>query len=110
VDQWCQADQLNLDWHKRNQKALRAEMYAGVRDAAVVTWIRMLRVVLSSSHAGCDRNMQQLYKVRTNVFLHVIEIRIGECKRLKLQDLHFSLCPGVDVVVCNGSCAQKRKT
>jgi hypothetical protein len=65
VDQYCKVESQRLQWVRRNQGLLRADMYKGLHDA-----VRQedglanfgQRVVLPSTFTGSPRHMTQLYQ------------------------------------------------
>jgi hypothetical protein len=62
---WAISEQNRLNWLKRNQPRLRAELYRGLVDAvaaeADADWNQLgTRIILPSSFSGSTRHMQQL--------------------------------------------------
>jgi hypothetical protein len=37
VDAWATCEQIDLDWHRKNQSKLRAELYSGLQNAMVTS-------------------------------------------------------------------------
>ena len=69
VDGWASIEQSMLNWVRHHQKELRADVYQGLRDAAVGDQDQNLnlaehgrRVILPSSHTGSERYMDQLFQ------------------------------------------------
>jgi hypothetical protein len=69
VDAWASVEQNNLNWARHNQKKLRAEVYSGLRDAALGDRDENMdlaehgrRVILPSSFIGSERHMTQLFQ------------------------------------------------
>src|ERR1700679_63716 len=69
VDAWASIEQSKLNWVRFHQKELRADVYQGLRDAAVGDHQENLnlaehgqRIILPSTHIGSERNMLQLYQ------------------------------------------------
>jgi len=68
VDAWASTEQSALNWARTHQKELRADVYRGLRDAAMGDRENNLdlqnhgqRVILPSTHIGSERNMLQLF-------------------------------------------------
>ena len=63
-DGWDSIDQCNLTWAANNQTRLRADLYQGLRDRMAQDGVQDMaqvgRVLLSSTHKGGPRYMQQL--------------------------------------------------
>ena len=57
----------NLDWLRRNQKTIRAELYKGLADAVQAGDVDAAqlgrRTILPASHTGGARNVSQNYQV-----------------------------------------------
>ncbi len=74
VDAWATCEQIDLDWHRNNQRKLRAELYNGLQDAMVAgkqdTSAMGHRVVLPYSFPGSPRYLQQLYQDSMAVVRH----------------------------------------
>jgi hypothetical protein len=65
-DAWASIDHEVLDWHRRNQDTVRAELYSGVMDALAGDFepSRMGQpVILASSYRHGDRFMSKCYQV-----------------------------------------------
>ena len=69
VDAWASIEQNMLNWVRFNQKELRADVYQGLRDAAMGDRDENFnlaehgqRLILPSTHIGSERNMLQLYQ------------------------------------------------
>src|SRR6202158_3044945 len=67
VDAWASIEQSELNWVKKNQKTIRADLYHGLRDAMRdaegVDMSNMgRRIVLPASHPGSSRHMYQLFQ------------------------------------------------
>jgi hypothetical protein len=69
VDAWASIEQNMLNWVRFHQKELRADVYQGLRDAAVGDRDENInlaehgqRIILPSTHIGSERNMLQLYQ------------------------------------------------
>jgi len=69
VDAWASAEQSALNWARTHQKELRADVYRGLRDAAMGDREQNLdlqnhgqRLILPSTHIGSERNMLQLFQ------------------------------------------------
>ena len=68
TDMWCKTEKEVLDWVKRSQKELRAELYQGLEDALegdeqINDQQVGTRMILPSSITGSPRQMHQLYQV-----------------------------------------------
>ena len=68
VDAWASVEQSTLNWIKHNQKELRADVYSGLRDAALGDRDNNLnlaehgqRIILPSSFGGGECHMSQLF-------------------------------------------------
>ena len=68
VDAWASVEQNTLNWIKHHQKELRAEVYSGLRDAALGDRDENVnlaehgrRIILPSSFGGGERHMSQLF-------------------------------------------------
>ena len=65
VDIWAICDQNKLDWFRRNQKRIRADLYGGLEDALLnedVDARALGRMILPSSYTGGPRFMAKLYQ------------------------------------------------
>ena len=69
VDAWASVEQNNLNWARHNQKKLHAEVYSGLRDAALGDRDENMDlaehghcVILPSSFIGSERHMTQLFQ------------------------------------------------
>ena len=69
VDAWASIEQNSLNWVRHHQKELRADVYSGLRDAAMGDRDDNLnlenhgsRVILPSTHIGSERHMNQLFQ------------------------------------------------
>jgi hypothetical protein len=69
VDAWASVEQNTLNWVRHHQKELRADVYSGLRDAAMGDRDDNLnlenhgtRIILPSTHIGSDRHMNQLFQ------------------------------------------------
>ena len=69
VDAWASIEQSKLNWVRHHQKELRADVYQGLRDAAMGDRNENFnlaehgqRLILPSTHIGSERNMLQLYQ------------------------------------------------
>ena len=69
VDAWASVEQNTLNWVKHHQKELRADVYSGLRDAALGDRDNNLnlaehghRIILPSSFSGGERHMNQLFQ------------------------------------------------
>ena len=69
VDAWASIEQSKLNWVRYHQKELRADVYQGLRDAAMGDRDENFnlaehgqRLILPSTHIGSERNMLQLYQ------------------------------------------------
>src|SRR5271170_4497433 len=69
VDAWASVEQSNLNWVRHHQKELHAEVYSGIRDAALGDRDENMnlaehghRVILPSSFIGSERHMNQLFQ------------------------------------------------
>ena len=69
VDAWASAEQSVLTWIRLNQKELRADLYAGLHDAArnedndaIDTAQQGQCVILPSTHPGSPHHMYQLFQ------------------------------------------------
>ena len=68
VDAWASMEQSTLNWVKHHQKELRADVYSGLRDAALGDRDENLnlaehgqRIILPSSFSGGEHHMSQLF-------------------------------------------------
>ena len=68
VDAWASIEQSTLNWVKHHQKELQAEVYSGLRDAALGDRDDNMnlaehgrRIILPSSFGGGERHMTQLF-------------------------------------------------
>jgi Helitron helicase-like domain at N-terminus len=69
VDAWASVEQSTLNWIRHHQKEIRADVYSGLRDAAMGDRDENInlenhgsRMVLPSSHIGSERHMNQLFQ------------------------------------------------
>jgi hypothetical protein len=69
VDVWASIEQNTLNWIRFHQKELRAEVYSGLRDAAMGDRNENInlenhgsRIILPSTHIGSERHMNQLFQ------------------------------------------------
>ena len=66
VDAWASVEQNNLNWARNHQKELRADVYSGLRDAALGDNVNLAehgtRIILPSSFIGSERHMNQLFQ------------------------------------------------
>ena len=65
VDIWAICDQNKLDWFRRNQKKIRADLYGGIEDALISEDIdprAVGRLILPSTYTGGPRFMAKLYQ------------------------------------------------
>src|SRR5882757_5412428 len=69
VDAWASVEQNTINWVKTHQKELRAEVYSGLRDAALGDQVNNLnleehgrRIILPSSFSGGERCMNQRFQ------------------------------------------------
>jgi hypothetical protein len=69
VDAWASVEQSNINWAKTHQKELRAEVYSGLRDAALGDQDNNLNleehgrhIILPSSFSGGERCMNQRFQ------------------------------------------------
>ena len=69
VDAWASVEQSNLNWVRHHQKELHAEVYSGIRDAALGDRDENMnleehghRIILPSSFIGSKRHMNQLFQ------------------------------------------------
>ena len=66
VDAFTACETTALDWIRRNQEKIRADVYGGLQDNLVATDVDLgelgRRIVLPSSFTGGDRFMQQLFQ------------------------------------------------
>lgn len=66
VDAFSSCEATALDWIRKNQDKIRADIYEGLRDHLITTDVNLdelgRRVVLPSSFTGGDRFMQQLFQ------------------------------------------------
>ena len=69
ADAWAVIEQNNLNWIRFHQKELRAEVYSGLRDAALGDHDQNInledhgsRIILPSTHIGSERHMNQLFQ------------------------------------------------
>jgi hypothetical protein len=70
TDMWSKTEKEALDFLRRNQSQLRADLYQGLADAVSArkgtdTDLERMgtKVILPSSHTGSPRQMHQLYQV-----------------------------------------------
>jgi hypothetical protein len=74
VDAWATCEQINLDWHCKNQRRLRAELYNGLQDAMVAgeqdTSAMGHHVVLPSLFPRSPQYFQQLYQDSMAIVRH----------------------------------------
>ena len=68
ADGWAGVEQSMLNWIRFHQKELRAEVYSGLRDAAMGDRNENInlenhgsRIILPSTHIGSERHMNQLF-------------------------------------------------
>jgi hypothetical protein len=69
VDAWASIKQSTLNWVRHHQKELRADVYPGLRDAAMGDCDENIDldnhgscIILPSTHIGSDRHMNQLFQ------------------------------------------------
>jgi Helitron helicase-like domain at N-terminus len=69
VDAWASVEQNNLNWVKYHQKELRADVYSGLRDAALGDRNDNInlaehgsRIILPSTFIGSEHHMNQLFQ------------------------------------------------
>ena len=69
VDAWASVEQNNLNWVRYHQKELRADVYSGLRDAALGDRDNNInlaehgtRIILPSTFVGSERYMTQLFQ------------------------------------------------
>ena len=73
VDIWAICDQNKLDWFRRNQNNIRADLYNGLQDALISgdNDARSLgRMILPSSYTGGPRFMAKLYQNSMAIVRH----------------------------------------
>ena len=66
MDWYVREEAFNLDWLRRNQKIIRAELYGGLADAMAAGDIDLSqlgkRTILPASFTGSPRNVSQNYQ------------------------------------------------
>jgi hypothetical protein len=69
ADAWAAIEQNALNWIRFHQKELRAEVYSGLRDAALGNCDENINlenhgncIILPSTHIGSERHMNQLFQ------------------------------------------------
>jgi len=74
VDAFAACDATTLDWLRRNQSRIRADVYQGLKDNLIAADVDLgelgRRVVLPSSFTGGDRFMQQLFQDSMAIVRH----------------------------------------
>ena len=63
LDAYCKVEQNNLDYHRFNQKRLRADLYSGLADAIAADDVSNAgkRIILAASFKGGPRDMSATY-------------------------------------------------
>ena len=74
MDIWAVCDQNKLDWFRREQRKIRADLYGGLEDALISADFDANargRMILPSSYTGGPRFMAKLYQNSMAIVRHL---------------------------------------